>query len=257
MNRRQFVEFAAGATVAFSAMPVRAATSRDHIKAIALDPHAVFDTRPVFSQAEQLFPRHGEELSSLWRTRQFEYTWLRTLGHEYADFWQVSEEALLYACKAFQLSVSRADCDRLLQGYLSLHAWPEAVAALKKLSSAGLRVVLLSNFTSHMLDAAVKNSGLVSAFELCLSTDRVKAFKPDPRAYALATDSLRLRKEEILFAPFAGWDVAGAKWFGYPTFWVNRNKTVKEELGVIPDGVGIDLNDLVSFVAEARRDERE
>jgi 2-haloacid dehalogenase len=252
MNRRKFLELATGTTVALSALPSRALSTGNTIQAIALDPHAVFDTHPVFAMAEQFFPGHGEQLSALWRTRQFEYTWLRTLGHQYVDFWQVSDEALLFACETLHLSLSRADRDRWMQGYLSLKAWPEAVAALKRLQSAGLRLVLHSNFTPTMMRASVKNSGLESVFDLCLSTDQVKAFKPDPRAYAMATDSLGLRADQILFAAFAGWDVAGAKWFGFPTFWVNRNKATEEELGVMADGAGGDLNDLVSFVSVAR-----
>ena len=81
-----------------------------------------------------------------------------------------------------------------------------------------------------------------------MSTDRVGAFKPDPRTYEMATSSFGLRKDEIAFAAFAGWDAAGAKWFGYPTFWVNRANAATEELGVLPDGTGKDLNDLASFI---------
>jgi 2-haloacid dehalogenase len=99
-----------------------------------------------------------------------------------------------------------------------------------------------------MMDAAVKNSELEGFFELNLSTDRVKAFKPDPRAYQIGLDAFRLAKEEIAFAAFAGWDAAGAKWFGYPTFWVNRLGAPVEELGVTPDGIGSGLGDLVKFV---------
>ena len=99
-----------------------------------------------------------------------------------------------------------------------------------------------------MLDRAVKNSGLENLFEDHLSTDRVKAFKPDPRAYAMALNAFRLRKEEIAFAAFAGWDAVGAKWFGFPTFWVNRTHTPDEELDAVPNAIGKDLNDLIPFI---------
>jgi 2-haloacid dehalogenase len=99
-----------------------------------------------------------------------------------------------------------------------------------------------------MLDAAVRNFGLEGLLEGHLSTDKVKAFKPDPRAYQIGVDAFKLRKEEIVFAAFASWDAAGARWFGYPTFWVNRLKLPVEELGVVPDGVGSSLGDLVKFV---------
>jgi 2-haloacid dehalogenase len=94
----------------------------------------------------------------------------------------------------------------------------------------------------------VKNSNLEGFFEPHLSTDRVEAFKPDPRAYQMGPDAFKLPKEQIAFAAFAGWDAAGAKWFGYPTFWVNRAKTPVEELGVVPDGAGSGMADLVKFV---------
>ena len=85
-----------------------------------------------------------------------------------------------------------------------------------------------------------------------LSTDQIRAYKPDPRAYQMAIDALQLQREDILFAAFAGWDAAGAKWFGYPTFWVNRLNLPGEELGVTPDAMGRDLTDLVRFVKTPR-----
>ncbi len=94
----------------------------------------------------------------------------------------------------------------------------------------------------------MKNSGLEGFFEPHLSTDKVGAFKPDPRAYQMGLDAFKLGKEEIAFAAFAGWDAAGAKWFGYPTFWVNRLNVPVEELSAAPDGIGSGLGDLLTFV---------
>ena len=238
----------AGAATALSAEPVIAAVSKAKIKAIAFDGLAVFDQRPVAALAERVFPGHGEDISAVWRTRQFEYTWLRTVGRQYADFWQVTEEALMFSCKSLRLELTKVDSDRLMQGYLELKAWPDALAALNGLKASGLRMAFLSNFTAAMLDQAVKNSGLEGIFDDHLSTDRVRAFKPDPQAYRMAMSAFRLRKEEIAFAAFAGWDAVGAKWFGYPTFWVNRAHVAAEELGVVPEEVGKDLNDLATFV---------
>ena len=98
----------------------------------------------------------------------------------------------------------------------------DVVPALTALHEAGVRLAFLSNFTRAMLEAPMKNSGIEQLFTHVLSTDVAQSFKPDPRAYALALDAFGLPREEILFAPFAGWDAAGARWFGYPTFWVNR-----------------------------------
>lgn len=106
--------------------------------------------------------------------------------------------------------------------------------------------------TTKMLDAGIKNAGLDGVFEHVLSTDQIRAYKPDPRAYQMAIDAFKLQREEIIFAAFAGWDAAGAKWFGYPTFWVNRLNLPAEELEVAPDAVGRDLTALVSFVKAPR-----
>jgi 2-haloacid dehalogenase len=103
-----------------------------------------------------------------------------------------------------------------------------------------------------MLEAGIKNASLTDIFEHVLSTDRVRTYKPDPRAYQLAIDAFKLKREEILFVAFAGWDAAGAKWFGYPTFWVNRLALPEEELGVTADATSRDLKDLVSFVIAPR-----
>ncbi len=122
----------------------------------------------------------------------------------------------------------------------------------EKIDASGLRMAFLSNFTAAMLDQAVKNSGLEGIFDDHLCTDRVRVFKPDPQAYRMAMSAFGLKKEEIAFAAFGGWDAAGAKWFGFPTFWVNRARAAAEELATVPDGVGNDLNDLAAFVQENR-----
>jgi 2-haloacid dehalogenase len=235
---------------AISTESMLAALPKRKIKAIALDGLAVFDTRPVAALTERIFPGRGEEITALWRKQQFEYTWLRTLGRRYVDFLQVTEEALRFACKSLRLELAKTDSDRLMQSYLELKAWPDALQALRALKASGLKMAFLSNFSATMLDCAVRNSGLEGLFESHLSTDRVRAFKPDPQAYEMATSAFGLQKKEIVFAAFGGWDAVGAKWFGYPTFWVNRAQAATEELDVLPDGAGKDLNDLAAFVLD-------
>ncbi|MBL8529498.1 MAG: HAD-IA family hydrolase, partial [Burkholderiales bacterium] len=107
------------------------------------------------------------------------------------------------------------------------------------------------NFTPKMLDAAVRSAGLEGVFEDHLSTDRVRSYKPDPRAYQLGVDAFGLKREEIAFVASAGWDATGAKWFGYPTVWVNRANLPAERLGVAPDLTAANLNELVAFVQRA------
>jgi 2-haloacid dehalogenase len=249
VNRREFAALAAAgvAAVATQAGQVRAA-DRGRFKAIAFDGFPVIDPRPVFAKVEEMFPGRGAELSNAWRIRQFEYTWLRTLGGNYTDFWRVTEDALMFAAISLKIELTLDQRNRLMQAYLEVKAWPDVLPALKQLRDAGIRMAFLSNLTNAMLDAVVRNSGLEGFFEDHLSTDKVRAFKPDPRAYQMGVDAFKLKKEEIAFAAFAGWDAAGAKWFGYSTFWVNRANVAGEELGVVPDGVGSGLVDLVKFV---------
>lgn len=251
VNRRYFVTLAAGGVAGLAAVADRGQAtdaSSAKIKAVAFDGFPIIDPRPVFARVEEIFPGRGAELSNVWRTRQFEYTWLRTLGGHYADFWQVTEEALVYAAKALAIDLPADKRDQLMQSYLGLKAWPDVAPALQALKAAGIRMAFLSNLTDSMLNAAMTNSSLEGFFEPHLSTDKVKAFKPDSRAYQMGLDAFKLRKEEIALAAFAGWDAAGAKWFGYPTFWVNRLKAPVEELGVVPDGIGSGLGEFVKFV---------
>lgn len=253
LNRRQFTALAAAGVAATSAraeIPHKA--SHPKFRAVAFDGFPIIDARPVFAKADEMFPGKGAELNNAWRTRQFEYTWLRTIGGRYADFWRVSEEALTFAAKSVKLELSGEQRDRLMQTWLELRAWPDVLPALTRLREAGVRMAFLSNLTSAMLDAAVKNAGLDGFFEDHLTTDTVRVFKPDPLAYRMAVDAFGLKREEIVFAAYAGWDAAGAKWFGYPTFWVNRAGAAVEELEIAPDGAGTSLADLVTFVTSDR-----
>lgn len=254
--RREFLSLLSGSITAAAlaatplivgARPTRAAAPAK-IKAVAFDAFPVFDPRPIFALAEALFPGKGAALGNAWRTRQFEYTWLRTTAGRYADFWQVTDDALVFAAKQLQLELTAAKRAELMNAYLALKAWPDAPPALAEMKAAGLRLGFLSNFTPRMLEAAIRGAGLDGTFEHALSTDLAGAFKPDPRAYRLAIDAFKLKREEILFVAFAGWDAAGAKMFGYTTFWVNRLGLPPEELGLTADGVGRTLADLVRFV---------
>ncbi len=193
-------------------------------------------------------PGKGAELSSVWRTRQFEYQWLRALSHRYADFWQATEDALVFAAKSLKLDLTRAQRDQLMGMYLVLPTWPDVPQALGSLRQRGIRLAILSNATLNILNGGLHKSGLQGMFEHVLSTDQIKSYKPDPRAYQLAVDAFQLRREEIGFVAFGGWDVAGAKAFGFPTFWVNRQQVPPEELGVSADGTGTTLNELLKFL---------
>lgn len=254
LNRRQLLKFMAagvtsGVATGLFANSALAQTARNpNIKAIAFDAFPIFDPRPIFALVETLFPGNGKALSAAWRIRQFEYQWLRALAGQYVDFWQATEQGLIFAAKQLKLELNSDNREQLMSTYLNLKPWPDVIPALKQLKQSKIRLAFLSNMTPEMLTTNMHNSGLDEYFEHVISTDSAKTYKPDPRAYQLGVDILKLKREEIAFAAFAGWDVAGAKWFGYPTFWVNRAGFLAEELGVTPDGTGKTLDQLASFV---------
>ena len=227
-------------------------TTRGKLKAVVFDGFPIFDPRPVGVLAESLFPGQGASIMSAWRARQFEYQWLRALSGQYADFSQATQDSLIFAFAQQRLALSEDRMRQLLAKFAELPAWPDALAALARLRQQGLRLALLSNMTGAMLEAAIVRNGMQGLFEEVISTDSIRTYKPDPRAYQLALDRLRLSREEILFAAFAGWDAVGAKWFGYPTFWVNRADSPPEELGISPDSSGRDLAALIQFAERVR-----
>lgn len=255
VTRRKFLTLtvAGVAARAMASTPTAYAAAKSKIKAIAFDAFPVFDPRPIFALAEQLFPGKGPELSNTWRTRQFEYQWLRALSGNYADFWQATEDSLLFAAESLKLDLTPEKQKLLMESYLGLKTWPDVPPALKTLQRAGIRLAFLSNLTPKILASGIKNSGLGHVFEHVLSTDKIKSYKPDPRAYQMAIDSFELRKEEILFVASSGWDAAGAKTFGYTTFWVDRLHVPAERLGNYADAVGRNLDDLVGFVKQANK----
>jgi 2-haloacid dehalogenase len=217
-------------------------------KAIAFDYFVLFNPDSVVPGVERVFPGKGREFTNLWRTRQFEYTWLRSITDRYVDFFDVTEDALIYAARAMTLELTPDNKRRLLDAYLHLTPWPDAVDALRRLKASGIRIITIANFSPTMLRSNAENAGLTGFFDDLVSTDANHTYKPDPRAYRLGMDRLHLAKEDILFAAFGGWDAAGAKSFGYPTFWVNRFNQPFEELGVRPDQTSTNLDGLLNFV---------
>jgi 2-haloacid dehalogenase len=221
---------------------------RSRLKAIVFDAFPIFDPRPVAALAETFFPGRGSAVMNTWRTRQFEYQWLRALAGRYADFLQATEESLLFTAKQLQLELSADKREQLMSAWSNLQIWTDVPDSIDELRKAGLRLAFLSNMTASVLSDGLKKARLEDQFEAVISTDRIRSYKPDPRAYRMAMDTLSLSREEILFVALAGWDVAGAKWFGYPAFWLNRLASPAEELGVEADASGPDLNSLVQFV---------
>jgi len=221
------------------------------VRAVAFDGFPIFDLRPIAAKAQALFPGAGAALVAAWRTRQFEYQWLRALANDYADFMRTTRDGLVFAARSLHLELSHAACEELVGAYAQLGVWRDVAASLQALREAGLRLAIVSNMTQALLDDGLRRANLSDAFDHVLSTDSIRTYKPSPRAYQLGVDALGAPREDILFVPFAGWDVAGAKAFGHPTFWVNRLQAPLEEWSAPPDGVGRDLADLLSFLRVA------
>jgi 2-haloacid dehalogenase len=228
----------------------RTSTRPTRYAAVAFDYLVLFDPDSVVPVAEREFPGKGRPFTDIWRARQFEYSWLRSVAERYVDFWTLTEDALNYAGHALQVELTPAKKRRLMDAYLRLAPWPDTVDALRRLRAAGVRVITLTNFSPAMLRAHAGHAGVGTLFDALISTDANHTYKPDPRAYQLAIDRLRLPKHRIVFAAFGGWDAAGAKSFGYPTVWVNRFGQPAEELGFRADRTVTDMNGLLDFVLQ-------
>ena len=215
------------------------------LKAFAFDAFGtLFDVQTVDEVCEAIFPGHGTELSRRWRQKQLEYTWLRSLMGRYADFEQVTDEALRYATASLGLKLAPDARTRLLQAYRELRPFPEVPEVLHRLA-ATYTLVVLSNGTAAQLQALLQRSGLDRHVARVLSADEVGLFKPHPRVYALAEAALKLPRTEIGFVSANGWDVAGASAYGYWTFRVNRRGMPEEALGFPAAAVGSSLAELL------------
>ncbi|WP_460837623.1 haloacid dehalogenase type II [Noviherbaspirillum agri] len=224
------------------------------VQAIVFDAYGtLFDVYSIARLAEKLFPGKGEALAALWRDKQIEYTHLRTLCSMYKPFWEVTQDALVFSCRKLGLDLDLDAQQALMSQYAKLQPFPESLEVLQQLQEKGFRLALLSNGNPQMLEAVVKAAGMQPLLSHLLSVDSVKKFKTAPEAYQMATDLFGVAAKNILFVSSNCWDVCGASWFGYRTFWVNRNDAPLEELGVTPNGQGSSLADLLAF-AEKERD---
>lgn len=173
-------------------------------------------------------------LTTLWRDKQLQYTWLRTLQGRHADFWQVTGDALDYALEALGLD-DRAIRDRLMSLYLSLAAFPDVPGCLTRLKSAGLATAVLSNGSPKMLHAAVSGADLGGLLDQVLSIEEAGVFKTHPKAYQLALDRLGVPAEAIVFISSNAWDAHAASAFGMRVAWCNRYGQPRERLPGSPD----------------------
>jgi 2-haloacid dehalogenase len=199
----------------------------------------LYDVHSVAQRCEGFFPGAGQRLSQLWRAKQLEYTWLRSLMRRYAPFSTVTREALAYSCQALSLELEVTQMEALMAEYNMLAPFPEVGQAFEKLK---VRKAILSNGSPDMLEPLVQHSGL--ALEAVLSVDEVKLYKPAPEVYELAVRRLGVPKERIGFVSSNCWDALGARSFGFQVFWINRAGAPLDRLGFQPERVVTSLSAL-------------
>jgi len=199
----------------------------------------LYDVHSVASRCEASYPGKGAQLSQLWRAKQLEYTWQRSLMRAYRPFSQVTREALEQSCEALGLALSSAQAEELMGEYRKLSLFSDVPGVLQKLEG---KKAILSNGSPDMLEPLVKNSGL--RFDATLSVDELKIFKPAPEVYALAVKRLGVAAGRIGFVSSNCWDALGAKAFGFNAVWINRSGAPIDRLGVRPDAVLKSLGDL-------------
>lgn len=233
------------------ASSAQAQTSAPRYKAVAFDYFVIFDPNSVVPEVEKVFPGKGLEVTKAWRTKLFEYSFLRSITKNHEDFFKVTENAMLYTLASMKLEASNEQKQQLLNAYLSLKPWPDAVESLEKLKASGVKLIALSNFSQMMLKSNADHAGITGLFDELISTEVNGTYKPQPEAYALGIQHLGLKKEEITFAAFGGWDAYGAKIFGYPTYWVNRFNLPTENLGIKADATSNNFQGLLDFVLGA------
>jgi 2-haloacid dehalogenase len=193
----------------------------------------LLDVHSVIVRAAAGIAGDLQALSDLWRRKQLEYTWLRSLMDRYVDFWKVTEDALFAAAQQLRISVNAEQFEGLMQAYLVPSAFPDAKPALEALS--GRPLAILSNGSPRMLESAMGHNGLDRYLAAIISADRVGIYKPSPKVYALGPEILKLSPSQILFVSSNAWDAAGAKSFGYRVCFCTRASALWETLGPPPD----------------------
>jgi 2-haloacid dehalogenase len=218
------------------------------IKACVFDAYGtLFDVHSAVAKHRRRLGKRGNDVSAMWRTKQLEYTWLRSLMGSYADFWQVTSDALEYALDSTDIEDPMLH-DDLMQAYLNLTAYEEVSAVLQRLKSAGFFTAILSNGEPGMLSSAVQGAGIDNLLDKCLSVHELQVYKPDPRVYQLVTDAFRVAPAEVIFLSSNAWDAAGAAHFGFNVLWVNRFDQRPERLPARPAYESRDLKRLLQIL---------
>nr|P24070.1 RecName: Full=(S)-2-haloacid dehalogenase 2; AltName: Full=2-haloalkanoic acid dehalogenase II; AltName: Full=DEHCII; AltName: Full=Halocarboxylic acid halidohydrolase II; AltName: Full=L-2-haloacid dehalogenase II [Pseudomonas sp. CBS3]AAA25833.1 2-haloalkanoic acid dehalogenase II [Pseudomonas sp.] len=213
------------------------------------------DVHSVAQLCGQYFPERGTEISLMWRQKQLEYSWLRSLMGQYVSFPQATEDALVFVCNALNLKLREDTRIALCNEYLNIKPYREVRSALESLRSGAVPLAILSNGSAHSIQSVVGNAGIEHFFSHLISADEVSVSKPSPAAYELAEKRLKVVRSKLLFVSSNAWDASGARHFGFQVCWVNRSRNTFEQLGERPDHVisGLDeLPNLLNFASADR-----
>jgi 2-haloacid dehalogenase len=217
------------------------------IRAIAFDLYGTLcDVHSVADTCERFYPGRGRETSLLWRQKQLEYTWLRSLMGQYTSFENATEDSLVYTAHHLGLALDNDRRAELCEAYFRLRAFPEVPAALHALNDVGLPLAIVSNGSGRSIEAVARYAGIHDQFAHLISVEVAQVFKPDPRVYELGERALGVPRPSILFVSSNAWDVTGAGHYGFSTCWIKRGAGTFEELGQRPGLVVQGLDQLVS-----------
>ena len=211
------------------------------IKACVFDAYGTL--LDVHSAVERHRARLGDKadaVSGMWRTKQLEYMWLRTILDRYVDFWRLTVDGLDFALEAHRVD-DAALRDDLLDAYLRLDCYPEVPGVLRTLRNAGLRTAILSGGSPMMLEAAVESAGIGDSLDAIISVDELGMHKPSGEVYRLAMDRFGVGRGQVSFQSSNGWDAAAAATFGFRVAWCNRRGQPRERL---PDGPDVEIGTL-------------
>jgi len=204
------------------------------IEACVFDAYGtLFDVAAAAARCREDLHGKADALADIWRNKQLQYTWLRSLMGHYVDFTQVTGDALDYALSALEIDDPLLR-ERLMALYMELDAYPEVPAVLGRLQGAGLKTAVLTNGSPLMIDAAVASAGIGDLLDAVLTVDSLGIYKPDPSVYQLALERFGLPAERIAFMSSNAWDAAGAAAFGMTVVWVNRFGQPPERLPGTP-----------------------
>ena len=223
----------------------------DGIRACVFDAYGtLFDVNAAAAHCQAELGDKWQPLADLWRARQLQYTWLRSLQGAYVDFWQVTGDALEFAMASLEFSDAGLR-QRLMDLYLALDAYPEVADTLARLKAGGMQTAILSNGTPKMLAAAVENAGIAASLDAVLSVDELGIYKTSPKVYQLAVERPGVQAQEICFQSSNAWDAHAGSAFGFRVCWINRFGQARERLPGDPDVELSSLADLPAVVGLA------